>query len=167
MSLKELFKSNVFQACIIILLYVLYALSGSFSEYLFKYSLNSITAGNFNTYVYWQIMQFVLALFTSLLLPITTVVFTRQTQNYLHKIRQEIMHHYYDKKSDEKVSSMQNRLTANLKILSDDYATPWITILSGILEIVIAIVLLASMNWILSLVTAILAVITLLAPKIM
>ena len=167
MSLKELFKSNVFQACIIILLYVLYALSGSFSEYLFKYSLNSITAGNFNTYVYWQIMQFVLALFTSLLLPITTVVFTRQTQNYLHKIRQEIMHHYYDKKSDEKVSSMQNRLTANLKILSDDYATPWITILSGILEIVIAIVLLASMNWILILVTAILAVITLLSPKIM
>lgn len=62
---------------------------------------------------------------------------------------------------------MQNRLTANLKILSDDYATPWITILSGILEIVIAIVLLASMNWILILVTAILAVITLLAPKIM
>lgn len=56
MSLKELFKSNVFRACIIILLYVLYALSGSFSEYLFKYSLNSITAGNFNTYVYWQIM---------------------------------------------------------------------------------------------------------------
>ena len=74
MSLKELFKSNVFRACIIILLYVLYALFGSFSEYLFKYALNSITAGNFNTYVYWQIMQFVLALFTSLLLPITTVV---------------------------------------------------------------------------------------------
>ena len=35
MSLKELFKSNVFRACIIILLYVLYALFGSFSEYLF------------------------------------------------------------------------------------------------------------------------------------
>lgn len=49
MSLKELFKSNVFRACIIILLYVLYALFGSFSEYLFKYALNSITAGNFET----------------------------------------------------------------------------------------------------------------------
>lgn len=36
MSLKELFKSNVFRACIIILLYVLYALSGSFSEYLLE-----------------------------------------------------------------------------------------------------------------------------------
>lgn len=77
------------------------------------------------------------------------------------------MHHYYNQDNDEKVSSMQNRLTANLKLLADNYATPWVAILSGVLEIIISIILLASMNWILILVTAIFAVITLSMPKIM
>lgn len=167
MSLKELFKSNILRASLIILLYVLYALAGSFNEYLFKYSLNSIVAGNLDKFIYWEVILFILAVLTVLLLPIATVVFTRQTQDYLHKIRREITHHYYDEKNDEKVSSMQNRLTANLKILSDDYATPWVTILSGVLEIILAIALLVSMNWILIVVTAVLAVITLLMPKIM
>lgn len=77
------------------------------------------------------------------------------------------MHHYYNQDNDEKVSSMQNRLTANLKLLADNYATPWVAILSGVLEIIISIILLASMNWILILVTAIFAVIILSMPKIM
>ncbi len=166
MNLKELLKSNIPRACLIILIYIIYAIAGSLSEYLFKYALNAITAGNFNSYFYWQIIQAVMELATALLLPIATILFTRQTQNYLHKIRKDIVHHYYVQ-GDEKVANMQNKLTSNLKMLTTDYATPWVTILSGILEIAISIGLLLSMNWILIVITAILAVITLLVPKIM
>ena len=167
MNLKELFKPNGSHASLIIFLYILYAITGSLGEYLFKYGLNSITTGNLNRFIYWELVQFIMSILTALLLPIATIAFTRQVQDYLHKIRQDILHHYYNQDNDEKVSSMQNRLTANLKLLADNYATPWVAILSGVLEIIISIILLASMNWILILVTAIFAVITLSMPKIM
>ena len=44
---------------------------------------------------------------------------------------------------------MQNELTANLKLLDNDYATPWIDILSAVLQIVFGVALLISMNWLL------------------
>ena len=167
MNLKELFKTNGSRASLIIFLYILYAITGSLGEYLFKYGLNSITTGNLNRFIYWELVQFIMSILTALLLPIATIAFTRQVQDYLHKIRQDILHHYYNQDNDEKVSSMQNRLTANLKLLADNYATPWVAILSGVLEIIISIILLASMKWILILVTAIFAVIILSMPKIM
>lgn len=166
MTLRELFKSNIPRSLFIIVLYLLYAFSGSFSQYFFKYAINGITTGKLNVYIYWQVIEAVLEVITALLLPIATVVFTRQTQDYLHHIRQDIMHHYYSE-GDNKLSDMQNELTANLKLLTTNYATSWVTILSGLLEIIIAIGLLISMNWILIVTTAILAVITLSLPKIM
>lgn len=166
MTLKELFKSNIPRSILIIVLYLLYAFSGSFSQYFLKYAMNGITAGKLNVYITWQVIEAILEVITVLLLPIATVVFTRQTQDYLHQIRQDIMHHYYDEDGN-KLSDMQNELTANLKLLTTNYATSWVTILSGLLEIIIAIGLLISMNWILIVTTAILAVITLSLPKIM
>ena len=65
------------------------------------------------------------------------------------------------------MTDMQNELTGNLKLLTINYAATWVTVLSGILNITIAIALLISMNWILIVTTAILAVITLSLPKIM
>lgn len=166
MTIKELLKSNIPRSILIIVLYVLYAFSGSFSQYFLKYALNGITAGKLNTFIYWQAIQAGLEIITALLLPIATVVFTRQTQDYLHQIRQDIMHYYYGS-GDAKLTDMQNELTENLKLLTTNYAATWVTILSGILNITIAIALLISMNWILIVTTAILAVITLSLPKIM
>ncbi len=42
MSIKELFKVNWVRSFLIIALYVLYAISGTLGEYLFKYALNDI-----------------------------------------------------------------------------------------------------------------------------
>lgn len=53
MTIKELFKSNIPRSILIIVLYVLYAFSGSFSQYFLKYALNGITAGKLNTFIYW------------------------------------------------------------------------------------------------------------------
>ena len=85
MTIKELFKSNIPRSILIIALYVLYAFSGSFSQYFLKYALNGITAGKLNTYIYWQVIQAILEVVTALLLPIATVILTKQTQAYLHR----------------------------------------------------------------------------------
>lgn len=166
MSIKELFKSNYWRGSLIILLYVIYAIAGTLTEYLFKYAINDITKGNLNGFIFWQIMITLANLLTVVLLPIATIAFTRQTQNYVHQIRNEIMHHYYNG-ANKKVSEMQNDLTGNLKMLSDNYANPWVQILSGFLQIILSITALLSLNWMLIIVTAVLAIITLLLPKIM
>lgn len=166
MEIKELFRQNIPRAILIIFLFVLYTLGGTVNEYLFKYALNDITAGNLTGYVQWQAIELALELLVALLLPVATQTMTRQVQNYIHQIRKDLTHHYYAG-GDEKVSKMQNELTANLKLLDNDYATPWIDILSAVLQIVFGVALLISMNWLLLLFTAILAVVTLLLPKIM
>ena len=77
------------------------------------------------------------------------------------------MQHYYNTSNDEKVSEIQNQLTGNLKMLTTDFATPWVSILSGVLEMFISIGILLKMNWSLVLVSAILLGINFLIPKIM
>lgn len=166
MSIKELLKSNIPRALLVILLYTIYAISGTMSEFLFKNALNAISKLNMNSFIYWVLITGGLGLLTAVLLPIASIVFTRQIQDYLHHIRNDIVHHYYDGQG-EKVSDMQNQLTGNLKMLTDDYAMPWITILSGVLQIVLGIGLLVSMNWMLLIFAAILGVITMSLPKVM
>lgn len=166
MSLKELFKSNYWRGSLIILLYVAYAIAGTLTEYLFKYAMDDITKGKLNGFIFWELIIVITNVLAAVILPIATVAFSRQTQNYVHTIRSEIMHHFYNEE-DNKVSEMQNDLTGNLKLLVDDYATPWVQILSGLLQIGLSIAVLVSLNWILIIVTAILAAVTLLLPKIM
>lgn len=103
----------------------------------------------------------------AILLPIATITFTRQSQNYLHQIREDITKHYYDSSNDEKISEMQNQLTGNLKLLTTDFLTSWVSILSGVLEMCISVGILLKMNWSLVLVSAILLGINFLIPKIM
>ena len=167
MTFKELVKINVPRSILILCLYILYAVAGSMGEYLFKESLNNILKGNLNGYLFWTFIQAGMEIGTAVLLPIATIAFTRQTQDYVHKIREEIIEHYYASSEDEKTSKMQNQLTANLKLLTTNFATPWVSILSGTLEILIAVVLLFTMNWSLILVSAILLGINFLLPKIM
>ncbi len=167
MTFKELIKSNIPRSILIIALYILYAIAGALGEYLFKNSLNNILKGNLNGYIYWTFIQAGMEIGAAILLPIATIAFTKQTQSYLHHIREDIMQHYYNTGNDEKVSEMQNQLTGNLKMLTTDFATPWVSILSGILEMFISIGILLKMNWSLVLVSAILLGINFLIPKIM
>lgn len=167
MTFKELIKSNIPRSILIIGLYILYAITGALGEYLFKNSLNNILKGNFNGYIYWTFVQAAMEIGAAVLLPIATIALTRQSQNYLHQIRSDIMKHYYNSSNDEKVSKMQNELTDNLKLLTTNFLTPWVSILSGILEIFISVGILLKMNWTLVLVSAILLGINFLLPKIM
>lgn len=166
MTIKGLLKTNIPRSIWILFVYVLYAIAGTLGTYLFKYSLNALTTKNLNSFIFWEILTTATELATALLLPVATVAFTRQIQDYLHKIRKDIMHHYYSG-DDDRVSTMQNDLTSNLKILSADFATPLITIFSGLLSIIFSIGILISMSWILIVTTAVLAIITLSLPKIL
>ena len=108
MTLRELLKTNIPRAILIIGLYLIYAVSGTLCEYLFKYAINDITKRNFKGYVYWQIILMMIGLISVILLPIASTFFSRQIQDYLHEIRKDIVHHFYNESNDEKTSVMQN-----------------------------------------------------------
>ena len=93
MTFKELIKSNIPRSILIIGLYILYAIAGALGEYLFKNSLNNILKGNLNGYIYWTFIQAGMEIGAAVLLPIATITLTRQSQNYLHQIRSDIMKH--------------------------------------------------------------------------
>ncbi|MEB3362793.1 hypothetical protein SDC49_01095 [Lactobacillus sp. R2/2] len=93
-------------------------------------------------------------------------MFNKQIQECVHNIRAQIMRRYYNS-GDYKVSEMQNELGNNLKILTDDYATPWIEIWTNLLSLVFAIGTLITLHWSLILFVAVAAIIVLMLPKIM
>lgn len=165
MSLKELIKTNLPRSILIFLLYILYAIGGAADQYVYKFFMNDITQGNLKGFISWQFIELVLKFLTIILLPLVTILFTRQIQNYIHQIREEITEHYYDSE-DAKVSEMQNELSGNLKRLNDNYAVPMISIFNGILEVILSVAVLASMSWILIVVDAVFVILTFLLPKL-
>lgn len=165
MALKELVKINLPRSILIAFLYILYTIGGAADTYVYKFFMDDITQGNLRGFISWQFVELALKVFTIILLPIVTILFTRQIQNYIHKIREEITEHYYES-GNAKVSEMQNELSGNLKRLNDNYATPIISIFNGILQIILSIAVLVSMSWILIIVDIIFVIFTFLLPKL-
>lgn len=166
MSLKELLKTNIPRAIFILFIFFAYAVGGTISTYLFKYAINDLTKGNWDRFVLWMLIDFAFSIFTVLSLPLGTFLFNKQIQECVHNIRAQIMRRYYNS-GDYKVSEMQNELGNNLKILTDDYATPWIEIWTNLLSLVFAIGTLITLHWSLILFVAVAAIIVLMLPKIM
>ena len=166
MSLKELLKTNIPRSVFILIVFSGYAICGTLGTYLFKYAINDLTKGHWDRFVFWLVVDFVISIFSVLLLPLGTFLFNKQIQECLHNIRAELMRHYYQSNT-YKVSNIQNQLNNNLKILTDDYATPWIQVWTNLLSIIMAIGTLLTLHWSLILFVAITAVIVLTLPKIM
>ena len=166
MSLKELLKTNIPRSVFILIVFLGYAICGTLGTYLFKYAINDLTKGHWDRFVFWLVVDFVISIFSVLLLPVGTFLFNKQIQECLHNIRAELMRHYYQSNT-YKVSNIQNQLNNNLKILTDDYATPWIQVWTNLLSIIMAIGTLLTLHWSLILFVAIAAVIVLTLPKVM
>ena len=166
MSLKNLFKTNIFRGIFILIIFLCYAICGTLATYLFKYAINDLTKGNWDRFVFWLVIDFIVSILTVLTLPLGTFLFNKQVQECLHNIRSQIMRRYYNS-GGYKVSEIQNELGNNLKILTDDYATPWIQIWTNLLSLIFAIGTLITLHWSLILFVAVAAIIVLTLPKIM
>ncbi|MCX8724677.1 ATP-binding cassette domain-containing protein [Lactobacillus sp. B4007] len=166
MSIKELFKSNIPRGMFILLAYVLYAIAETLNNYLIKFATDNLTKKAWTSAVMWLVIIAIMGLFTFFLLPLGTYLFNQQIQNYLHQIRTHMMKHYYGQKSVN-VAEMANQLGNNLKILTDNYAKPWIDIWSTILRVILAITAILTMHWSIVIATILITIIVLLLPKIL
>ncbi|MDF7638331.1 ABC transporter ATP-binding protein [Lactobacillus sp. ESL0791] len=166
MNLKGLIKTNWLRAILVLGIYVVYSYAGTMQEYVFKYVTNELAGGKLPQFFFWLLVQIGMGLLTVLLLPLATCLFTKQIQEYVHQLRSKLLQYYYFAGS-EKVADMQNDLVNNMKVLTDDYATPWISIWSNLIIMAMSIGVLFSLHWSLILATIVAGIIVMLLPKIM
>lgn len=166
MSLKDLLKSNIPRAIIMMMVYVIAAIADTLNNYLLKYATDNLTKGNWNRAVLWLLIITGVGLLSFFLSPLATYLFNIQIQKYLHQIRARIMKQYYEQ-GTEQITEIENQLVNNLKVLTDNYANPWINILSMLLKVLMAITAMFTMHWSLVTATFLVTVVVLILPQIL
>lgn len=166
MDLKGLYKSNRRRFSLIILLLFLTAFANTMSSYLYKPAVDYLVKDNLKNTLYYFFIMILIGLLSIVIEAVAQTVYSKQVQEYLGLLRQKIVAHFYAK-NDTSVSEMQNDLSSNLDMLADNYAMPLQTIIGNSFTLIMIIGVLIQLNWSLLVLTAVLAVINLLTPKIM
>ena len=166
MTLRGLISSNKQRAIFIILLYFIFAVTGSLDQYFFQFAVNGLSVGNLPVYIRWQLIEFIPVVCGVFILPLATYLFNAQIQEYLDQLRGQMVDHFYTE-NDATVAQMQNYLQSNLDTLTSDFALPWVNVLSNLFIILLSAGVLFSLNWSFVLLTAIFVLIDLSLPKIM
>lgn len=165
MNIKNLFSSKPLRSFIILLGYGIYAVLSTGSDYLFRYSLNSLTVGNVTSFIVWNIVIFLSSFLGATVLAAITYLFNKHVQEYIHTVRMDLIENYYWGKHN-KIHKIQNILTNNFKIINNDYYNPFVEIINNIFVIVMSIGLLFSMHWSLIIVTTLTGITVISLPKI-
>lgn len=165
MDLKGLYKSNRRRYSLIILLLFLTAFANTMSSYLYKPAVDYWAKDNLKNTLYYFFIMILIGLLSIVIEAFAQTVYSKQVQEYLGLLRQKIVAHFYAK-NNTSVSEMQNDLSSNLDMLADNYAMPLQTIIGNSFTLIMIIGVLIQLNWSLLVLTAVLAVISLLTLKI-
>lgn len=165
MDLKGLYKSNRRRYSLIILLLFLTAFANTMSSYLYKPAVDYLAKDNLKNTLYYFFIMILIGLLSIVIEAFAQTVYSKQVQEYLGLLRQKIVAHFYAK-NNTSVSEMQNDLSSNLDMLADNYAMPLRTIIGNSFTLIMIIGVLIQLNWSLLVLTAVLAVISLLTFKI-
>ncbi len=165
MDLKGLYKSNRRRYSLIILLLFLTAFANTMSSYLYKPAVDYLAKDNLKNTLYYFFIMILIGLLSIVIEVFAQTVYSKQVQEYLGLLRQKIVAHFYAK-NNTSVSEMQNDLSSNLDMLADNYAMPLQTIIGNSFTLIMIIGVLIQLNWSLLVLTAVLAVISLLTLKI-
>lgn len=166
MTLKGLLKSNKWRFILIFLLFILVAGLNTAASYFFKPATDALVKRNLKKSLYFFIVMIGAGIISVILDAIVQTTYSRQVQDYIGLLRQKIVSHFYQK-NDQTVTEMQNELGNNFDMLTDNYATPIQMIISNSFTLIFTIGVLVQLNWTLVILTAILAAINLLTPRIM
>ena len=166
MTLSGLIKSNKGRALLTFILLILVAALNTAASYLFKPATDYLVKGNLKSSLIFFVIMISAGIISVVLDSATQTKYSRQVQNYIGIIRQKIVAHFYNQ-NDQTLDEMQNELGNNFDILTVNYATPILTIISNSLTLIFTIGILFQLNWTLVILTVILAVINLLTPRIM
>ena len=166
MNFKGLFKSNQSRFSLIVFLLFWVAIFNTATSYLFKPATDYLAKDNLPITLFFFVTMILMGVFSVTLEAVAQTIYSRQVQEYIGTLRRRIVSHFYAQ-NGRSVSAMQNDLSSNLDMLTDNYAMPLQTILENSFTLILIIGVLIQLNWTLLVLTAILAVINLLMPQLM
>ncbi|RMC52898.1 ABC transporter ATP-binding protein [Lactobacillus sp. ESL0261] len=150
---------------IIIIVLTISQILNTVATYVTDIQMNFIIKGRINAFIIITIIQLLLFTINDFMYNLSSYQWNKQTQYYFHDVRNKESHVFLQKQ-DKSVSSMQNALGNDLNILNDDYFVRNFDLIANIIYQFLAINTLLKFDWILVFFTIIMALISLLIPKI-
>ena len=160
--IKSFFKSNYKYTFIFIVSTVIGGALVAYGSYGWTPATDSLKNLDTKKFVLWIILIVVTSAGGRVMQFLAGYLFTKQEQEYFHNLRKKLINHYYESKPVDKLSNMQNRLTNDLKIISDQALDP----VSNVVLCVVDLVVLTFNFWLLCLIL-VLAVIMLYLPDLL
>lgn len=169
MTIKQLVKQNKFIFICIILGLILGASAQAYSNYALTPMGNSLKKLDARAFFFWIILSLVFDLIARIMMYLSSYVYDKQSQKYLHYLRNKIISHYYSEHINKNIkpSQAQNRLTNDLKILSDQYLTSYLNVMIGISDIIFSVYVVFTFNLVLLVVIIVLAILMLFVPDLL
>lgn len=164
MTTKKLIRIDLTLFIVILLLEIFFSLGASASSYIIQFAYNQLAKNILIGFLFFIVSSIFLSFLSTLLRSFATYLFSKQTQKYIHYIRDKIVKHYYYN-NNSKVAEMENELNSNLQLLNKNYANQLLNIIQSIFLLITSISTLFLMNWSLTLLACILAITTLYIPR--
>ena len=165
MKLSNLIKTNILNSILIVSLIVIYGCGTAFSSYVIKFAYNSLSKSHFFQFLYFILVSLITGLVAFIINSVATWLYSRQLQQYIGLIRDNLVKHYYHSKSVS-TAAMVNNLNNNLQLLTDQYANQVLRILSSLFVMITSTIALVMFHWSIAVLVVTLVIITLLVPKL-
>lgn len=166
MSIKAFFKWNLPATILIMAAIIIGSAGTAYGNYLLTPMANALKANNNSQFIMWIVATILFNIVGRFLQFIASYAFTIQQEHYTHDLRKRIVQNYYtDKNAGQlKVSSMQNRLTNDLKLLNQQYLNPVYNITLSTADLIFSIYFVLTFNYILLILILVLAFIMMILP---
>ncbi len=165
MGLKDYLRINHKRAFWVLFLITLTQAATTIYTYLTSPELNAISKGKFVLFVELIAMQFIIGQICNASFNVASVQHTEQTQNLFHQVRQNIVHHYYQK--PVKVSEMENHLGNDLQMIQTSYYDVFFYFACDLIFIILTIGTLFTFHWILVAYSLIISFFAIIVPKLL
>ena len=128
MTTKKLIRIDLTLFIVILLLEIFFSLGASASSYIIQFAYNQLAKNILIGFLFFIVSSIFLSFISTLLSSLATYLFSKQTQKYIHYIRDKIVKHYYYN-NNSKVAEMENELNSNLQLLNKNYANQLLNII--------------------------------------
>lgn len=165
--IKSFFKSNYKYTFIFIVSTIIGGALVAYGSYGLTPATDSLKNLDTKKFILWIVVITIASAGGRVLQFSAGYLFTKQEQEYFHNLRKKLTNHYYESKPVDKLSNMQNRLTNDLKIISDQALDPVSNVVLCVVDLVFSAYVVLTFNfWLLCLIL-VLAVIMLYLPDLL
>ncbi|KXN76479.1 ATP-binding cassette domain-containing protein [Lactobacillus johnsonii] len=162
--LKKWIKTNPKRVLAIAIFSIILQVFSTTSYYLVNPMLNAIMDGKFQLFITIIISKFVVDQIANGSLSYGTYLYEVQTQDFYHSLRKQNLKFYTEDPSA--LSDMENELTSDLDLLDENYFMQVFIAFNNFLYVICVSIALFSYNWILVFYSFLIAIISLLIPKL-